>query len=587
MTKISLDQEIQERLQALREDPARLMRYDRNGDGKIDAEEWAAIERIVTAEAQTKRRRETKNQDVASQPAPSQGDAVDVLNERYILQESIGAGAQGQVFLAWDQQTGAEVLLKALRFEHLEDLRQLDLFEQNAQLLKELDHPAIPRFIETFRTYDADDKLKHFYLAREFVEGAPLDDIIADAPPISEEAAWDFLEQMLHTLIYLHIEHAPALIHRDIKPSNIIQKPDGSWALIDFGAAQRGSAAPDDFHTAGTFGYMPLEQMMGRAEPASDLYAVAATLVHLLSRTHPADLAMRGMRLEFEAVTQTSEELRQILSYMLEPEVEDRPRSASALLERVERARQSWVERQTRSHQLARAKPLDLAALQAHLDTSSQLPSVELLAPTGPPPTRLKSTWHSTPRGFYYAYRTSSAKRTIDTIWEIVIGAAVYVGLPLLILTSLTIALSFAMPFISPNPEDTGDLSFFYTLALWIAGAYILAPMLWFRGGHLRRRLALRLTELCGILTRETLELHGSTLTLTQDEQATTRSAHPQLSAAVARAQTKQGHDKTHILLIDKRTQHTVALAHHLPLAEQHALADQLNTAIQQAATHL
>jgi serine/threonine protein kinase len=85
--------------------------------------------------------------------------------------------------------------------------------------------------------------------------------------------AW--LRDILEVLAYLH-ERTPPVIHRDVTPRNIILKPDGRAALVDFGSVQAAlrAAMRGVLDGRGTFGYAPMEQFVGRAGPASDLYGL-------------------------------------------------------------------------------------------------------------------------------------------------------------------------------------------------------------------------------------------------------------------------------------------------------------------------
>jgi serine/threonine protein kinase len=85
----------------------------------------------------------------------------------------------------------------------------------------------------------------------------------------------------------------PPVLHRDIKPANVILRPDGAPALVDFGAVRTvfRTAEEGGSTVVGTFGYMPFEQYMGQASPASDLYALGATLLHLITGRGPSEFA--------------------------------------------------------------------------------------------------------------------------------------------------------------------------------------------------------------------------------------------------------------------------------------------------------
>src|SRR6185295_6373321 len=117
---------------------------------------------------------------------------------------------------------------------------------------------------------------------------------------LDREALWRLLGDAGEVLDYLH-GRVPPVIHRDIKPSNVIRRPDGSFALVDFGSV-RDSLKPEGGSTVvGTFGYMAPEQFQGRALPASDVYGVGATLIALVSGLEPEDLPHRGLAVDVEA----------------------------------------------------------------------------------------------------------------------------------------------------------------------------------------------------------------------------------------------------------------------------------------------
>lgn len=106
-------------------------------------------------------------------------------------------------------------------------------------------------------------------------------------------------KEVLEILIYLH-ELSPPVLHRDIKPSNLILGEDRHIYLVDFGAVQAQAAVTGvTFTIVGTSGYAPLEQFWGRAIPASDLYALGATLINLLTGIAPADLPQKDSRIQF------------------------------------------------------------------------------------------------------------------------------------------------------------------------------------------------------------------------------------------------------------------------------------------------
>jgi len=141
---------------------------------------------------------------------------------------------------------------------------------------------------------------------------------------------------LLKILIYLH-ELSPSLLHRDIKPSNIIWGKNRQVYLVDFGAVQeRAKAEGATFTVVGTGGYAPPEQLWGRAVPASDLYAVGATLIHLLTGSAPVDLPQREMRLQFRDQVSLSPSLAHWLETLIDPAPELRFSNAREALEALQ-----------------------------------------------------------------------------------------------------------------------------------------------------------------------------------------------------------------------------------------------------------
>ncbi len=259
-----------------------------------------------------------------------------VLQNRYELLQEIGQGAQGKTFLAHDRQTTQPVAIKELQMDHVQEWQAIDLFEREANVLKTISHPAIPKFIDAFHTQADDHHGMRSFIVQEFIDGENLKQLLEDGLLVDESTARAFLTEMLNILEHLRTLPQP-IIHADIKLSNIIRRRDQRLALIDFGAVQfhvTDDELPENSRPTivGTAGYMPLEQMMGKAVPATDIYALAATTVHLLSRRHPADLPVIGMAMQFQDFVNISDPLTQILQKMLAPHLEDRFTSAAEVL---------------------------------------------------------------------------------------------------------------------------------------------------------------------------------------------------------------------------------------------------------------
>lgn len=253
-----------------------------------------------------------------------------LLNDRFEVVRELGRGGQGTTHFAIDRETGEEVALKELDFRHVSDWKAHELFEREGETLCSLQHPAIPRYVDAFVVEEASGV--RLCLVQEYVEGITLLEELHDGRRWSADDLLDDATQLLDILVYLH-ELSPPVVHRDIKPSNIIRRPDGTLALIDFGAAQ--NALPETVGGStviGTPGYMAIEQLMGRAVPASDVYALGATLIQLATRTEPSKLPTSHNKLIFrDRAEHLPDTLLDVLDKMTEPSAERRyPNGAAA-----------------------------------------------------------------------------------------------------------------------------------------------------------------------------------------------------------------------------------------------------------------
>jgi len=205
----------------------------------------------------------------------------------------LGQTPHSRTYVAEDP-SGRKVALKELLFATVPTLQQVEGFEREGRLLQELDHPRIPRFVASFK--EGEGRATRLYLAQELVEGeslwARLHGGAFDEPQVR-----DVMTQVLEVLAYLH-GRTPRVIHRDVKPHNLISRPDGSVALVDFGAARELDARVTHQATlVGTYGYMPPDQLAGTVDPTSDLYALGATAMHLLTGRPPEKLVGEDLEL--------------------------------------------------------------------------------------------------------------------------------------------------------------------------------------------------------------------------------------------------------------------------------------------------
>ncbi|MGM0557678.1 MAG: serine/threonine protein kinase [Myxococcota bacterium] len=250
----------------------------------------------------------------------------------YVCLERLGAGGQATTWLAEPADGGDEVLLKVFHVEVAEDWKAAELFERAAQVLEGIDHPNIPAYHDHFEVES--DGVVRLCLARDFVAGDSLQDRIDEDGSLSEPEVVELAIELLEVLQYLHAKDPP-IVHRDIKPANVILGEDGRPYLVDFGAVQADVLTETGGSTVvGTAGYVAPEQLMGRAEPSSDIYALGVTLVHLLTHTPPTELPSEGFELRFDELLEASAGLKYIIGRMVRADIDEREASAEGLLEK-------------------------------------------------------------------------------------------------------------------------------------------------------------------------------------------------------------------------------------------------------------
>jgi hypothetical protein len=281
-----------------------------------------------------------------------------LLDQRYRLDEVLGQGPQGTTCLAVAVADGSRVVVKELRVQaHLADKRR-ELFSREAQVLRQLDHPAIPRYVDDFEVRSG--RWRTLCLVQAYIDGASLAAESVDHRYEQEEVL-EIAAALLEILAYLH-ELSPPVVHRDIKPSNIIRRRDGGLSLVDFGSVRDALKDPDlgGSTVAGTFGYMAPEQFAGDASPQTDLYGVGALAVALLTRREPHTLLDLRNRMDWEVHAQPHPALALVLHRLLAPDPEGRPESARAALTEVK-----WAQDEMRANPetaaLVRAPPQELA----------------------------------------------------------------------------------------------------------------------------------------------------------------------------------------------------------------------------------
>lgn len=251
------------------------------------------------------------------------------VNNRYRIVNTLGQGGSGITYVAEDLVNGDYVALKELSLRGVSDWKKLDLFKREAQVLANLNHPAIPRYLDYFEIDTDSDR--YFYIVQELVGGQSLAELVAMGQRFSESEIRRIASAILQVLHYLHRLNPP-ILHRDIKPQNIIRRRDGHIFLVDFGAVQAVQTTTIGSTVVGTFGYMAPEQFRGQAVPATDLYGLGATLIYLFTHQHPGELPQHRLKIDFRQVVHLSPPVANWLDKLLEPLLEERFDSAATAL---------------------------------------------------------------------------------------------------------------------------------------------------------------------------------------------------------------------------------------------------------------
>jgi serine/threonine protein kinase len=186
-------------------------------------------------------------------------------------------------YLAKVCKSDQQVVIKQFNFAHTSaDWSGLKTYEREIAILQQLDHPRIPRYIDSFATPD------HFYLVEEYKNAPSLGLRRSFQPEEVKQIALSILE----ILVYLQKRPNP-IIHRDIKPENILVDDDLNAYLVDFDLAwlQEAKMALTSI-ACGTPGFMPPEEQLGHPlTQATDLYSLGVTLMCLLTGTPSIDIS--------------------------------------------------------------------------------------------------------------------------------------------------------------------------------------------------------------------------------------------------------------------------------------------------------
>ncbi len=277
-----------------------------------------------------------------------------LLRQRYLIQNVLGQGGFGRTYLALDQERFNEpCVLKEFTVPHHDEslvVKSRNLFQREASILYQIQHPQIPRFWAAF------EDEQRLFLVQSYVEGPTYRAVLSDRKQkgraFSEAEILHFLNHLLPVLTYIHERD---IIHRDISPENLILRTAQSAVstmnpvpvqanlpvLIDFGAVKEATShwsLTTATTRVGKVGYAPPEQLQtGKVYANSDLYALAASCLALLTGREPRTLLdSQTLTWQWDARLQISDELGRILKKMLSVYPGDRFQTANEVLVEIQ-----------------------------------------------------------------------------------------------------------------------------------------------------------------------------------------------------------------------------------------------------------
>ena len=272
---------------------------------------------------------EAKHQDVILEssgtcqavPEASVCETPLILADQYRFTRMLGHGTQAKVYEAERLSDGQKVAIKALQIHSVQSWKAYELFKRESEVLSGLNVQGVAKFYASFEALEGD--MPAAYIVQEYIDGRSLDAMLRGGYRFSINQVFDIAKKLIAILEALH-HHDPVVIHRDIKPSNILMKPnsDGSFEvyLIDFGAVANPKVQGGGSTIAGTYGYMPPEQLTGNPSPASDIYALGATLVRILSGVELSEMQVLQFRLMIDPhLRGVPRPVVRVLHKMLEP----------------------------------------------------------------------------------------------------------------------------------------------------------------------------------------------------------------------------------------------------------------------------
>ena len=295
--------------------------------------------------------------------------------------EKIGHGAQATMLKALDK-ADHPVAIKLFEYQKASEWKEFELFEREISVLKDLDIHGVPKYIETIK---ADNCI---YLVEEYIDALSLEKQLNKGRIFSADECVVILKNIAKILQLLG-NRIPPIVHRDIKPANILADKQLNVYLVDFGVVAN-TVQTISMTFAGTAGYVAPEQLYGKTTPASDIFSLGATMLHLLTRVAPCDMKLKGFLPDFDKYIPSSVPgwFGDLIIKMMSPDPESRPQNGDALVKLIEAGQARYLkesEVKTRSH----AEPADTHNLMVSADAAKEQ-SVEKQADEQKDPTPAK-----------------------------------------------------------------------------------------------------------------------------------------------------------------------------------------------------
>ena len=210
-----------------------------------------------------------------------------VIDDKYEILKLVGRGGMSKVYLAMDKRLNKQWAIKEIEKKAKDKNNEIVIQSAiaEANLIKQLDHPAIVRIVDIIDNGDV------IYIIEDYIEGETLSSILENNGAQPQELVIEWAMQICEALEYLHTRKPP-IIYRDMKPANVMLKPDGNIKVIDFGIAREyKDQSLADTVSLGTKGYAAPEQFggKGQTDARTDVYCLGVTLYHLLTGQNPCE----------------------------------------------------------------------------------------------------------------------------------------------------------------------------------------------------------------------------------------------------------------------------------------------------------